>query len=693
MVMLGWILTGQAARLEHPFNPAQLGVPTDWSHHHVIFSEPGTERAANEALNDPRYWQQWYRRHVSRMLSPQADVVPTELSTDRQSTSKQGLWSENMGTGASVGAGNYPAKYSFNINTANCGNATQPDFVVFSTGLASSATKASLVAFDNLYSGCTGTVPTVYFAYNTTATATGTIKTSPVFSLDGKQIAFVQTDGLHGTVILLKWAANTGSLAAPTAPALKGAGAYVGCTAPCMTNFDLRTSTNVQTNDTTSSIFYDYSGDVAWVGDSLGLLHKFHPFFNGVPAEIRTAPWPAQVDPANPTALTSPVYDHSSLNVFVADAGGYFERVSAASGAPTVSGLLDHGAGVVVTPTLDQAAGKVYVFVSNDGGTSCAGGPCSGVFLFTTSFAGASSGAETTVGASSATTNPLYNGAFDSTYQSSRNATGNLYICGNTGANPTLYQIPITAGAAPAAGSSLFTITGAGSTASCSPVTDIPNPNLTGGSEERVFFSSHNNGRPTICGGKGCLVSFVDSPWRASTAYTVGQEIFSPLLHIEVAITAGTSGATAPAWTSSNGATVADGGVTWLDQGAPSVVPIAAWAAGKAYAAGSRILDSNGQIEIAVVGGRSGGTQPTWPTTAGLTTTDNKATWIESGSLPTAAYQSNGGTSAVIMDNVVSPGVLAGASQIYFSSLANQACATSGTTGGCAVQASQSALQ
>jgi hypothetical protein len=53
-----------------------------------------------------------------------------------------------------------------------------------------------------------------------------------------------------------------------------------------------------------------------------------------------------------------------------------------------------------------------------------------------------------------------------------------------------------------------------------------------------------------------------------------------------------------------------------------------------------------------------------------------------------------GGASGIIIDNNVLPGALAGASQIYFSSLANESCAGNGTTGngtgGCAVQASQS---
>jgi hypothetical protein len=55
--------------------------------------------------------------------------------------------------------------------------------------------------------------------------------------------------------------------------------------------------------------------------------------------------------------------------------------------------------------------------------------------------------------------------------------------------------------------------------------------------------------------------------------------------------------------------------------------------------------------------------------------------------MPTA-----GGTSGIIIDNFVSALTEPGASQVYFSTLSDQPCGTSGT-GGCAVQASQSALK
>jgi len=70
LMTLGWVLTGQAAK---PFLPPLQGIPTDWSHRHLVFSQPATAEQAEQVARDPRYWQQWYRRNVihgARYLFP-----------------------------------------------------------------------------------------------------------------------------------------------------------------------------------------------------------------------------------------------------------------------------------------------------------------------------------------------------------------------------------------------------------------------------------------------------------------------------------------------------------------------------------------------------------------------------------------------------------------------------------------------
>jgi hypothetical protein len=701
LMTLGWVLTGHAAK------PVLEGLPLDWTHRHVIFSQPATAELARLVASDPRYWQQWYRQNVARVLSDNVETSLEMASWRNRQPAQSSIhrdWSQGLGSTGTVGAGNYPAKYSFGITTANCGTAATPDFVVYSTGLPGSGTQASIVAFDNLYNpGCTGTVPSVYWAYNTN----GQILTSPVFSRDGSQLAFVQTSGGVASLVLLKWqASTTETVTSPGSPALLlPPSSYFGCSAPCMTTIALESGSMIATADTTSSVFYDYVGDTAWVGDASGWLHQFTPVFNAAPAEIRTAPWPVQVNATTPTALTSPVHDHVSGNVFVEDQGGFLYSVNATSGAVVKSGQLDHGpaASIVGGLVVDPVAGKVYVFASSDGTTTtvgCAPAACSAVYQLPTNFTGSTTAAEAVVGVSSAAPNPLYDGAFDSAYQASLNATGNIYVCGDTGVNPMLYQVPITAGTFGTA-LEVAPLTAIANHRACSPVTDVLNPSAAGGApEERVFFSVINSAHPTICAAKGCALSLVSMPWQAKTTYSVGQEILvvhaaDGALYINVATNAtpGTSGATAPTWPAAVGTITTDGTVTWLNQGTAVFTALGTWAPNTKYNAHNRIVDSNGNVEVAIVGGggrTSGGTVPTWATTPGLTTTDGTVTWVNAGVLPAAALQALGGTSGIIIDNTVSQTTQAGASELYFSTLANQACPT--TTTGCAVQASQSQL-
>src|SRR5579862_6927704 len=125
----------------NPAGAKPIPVPTDLSHQHVVFSKPTTTEQAAIAEEDPRYWQELHRRELPIFpLARKADQdssAPTfaDATPSHKNQALNQDWQENMGSGANVGAGNYPAKFSFLGTTANCGNATQPDFVVYSTGL------------------------------------------------------------------------------------------------------------------------------------------------------------------------------------------------------------------------------------------------------------------------------------------------------------------------------------------------------------------------------------------------------------------------------------------------------------------------------------------------------------------------------------------------------------------------------
>jgi hypothetical protein len=193
------------------------GVPNDWSHHRLIFSKPSPPEL-KRLQQEPRYQMQqaWRGRQASSAAALDAQALQIVHSWGRPAMSNDGRWSQNMGSGATVGAAQYPAKYSFSINTANCASPGPPDFVVFNNGLMGGFTipQATIIAYDNLYRGCSGAVPSVYWQYNTAFTGTNRpdaskIVTSVTLSGDGSQVAFVQTNPSKvATLVLLKWANN-----------------------------------------------------------------------------------------------------------------------------------------------------------------------------------------------------------------------------------------------------------------------------------------------------------------------------------------------------------------------------------------------------------------------------------------------------------------------------------------------------
>ena len=365
--------------------------------------------------------------------------------------------------------------------------------------------QASIVAYKNLYSSCGGTVPSTYWSYFTN----GTVQTSPTVSLDGKQIAFVQSSsGGVASLVLLKWASASVTAGSPVTLTTTTASTYSACTAPCMLTLPF----NGGHNDTNSSPYYDYSGDAIYVGDDNGTVHKFTPIFNGgTPAEITTSPWPIALTNSAGMQTTSPVYAINN-GIYIGTArtsifsgtGGYFYRINPTTGALTSSSQIADVPGFVDAPIVDPSAGEVYVFAGSDTNFGDCGGfsPCSGVFQFPVAFVAASGGTEQEVGVASAFGNrPMFAGDFDNAYfNSSDPPTGNLYTCGQTGGNPRIYRIPIASNVmgTPVAGP---TLTSAGTT--CSPMTEA-----FSGTTDMIFVNVQDNGNLGSCGGGGCIMSF-----------------------------------------------------------------------------------------------------------------------------------------------------------------------------------------
>ena len=659
---------------------------TDWSHRHLVFSAPHNLGQHVQLLSNPRYVQQLVRRNAE-LKQGRGQMQPQDpIHKD---------WSVFLGSGGTVGPGVFPAKFLFNVATANCSDATQPDFVVynnsldpspaaneanqigfftgtptngqtftitnsnsgtflavtasatlntglhwklsanhttdatnlalaiarnsanvgvtassfganviftsanagdadnsitlatnmtafalFGSTLAGGTNGASIVAFDNLYSGCGGTVPSTYWAYDTG----GTVTTSVILSGDGSQVAFVQKDNITGTadLVLLKWAASgTDTVNAPSAILTAvSPGSYRSCTAPCMTTIVFSGGAT----DSNSSPFYDFAigSDKLYVGDDNGNLHQFNNvFLTGTPAESGS-PWPVALTTGNIT--TSPVYDAGTGKVYIADNGGLLYAVNASTGATVTSGTLalgraSGGLGIVDSPILDSSVDTVYVFAADD---STCGSGSSAVYQLRAGFAAGGKGTSVNVGSCSDSVS-LYAGSFDNAYYSSVSSNaGNLYVCGNTGGNPTLYQITITntgAMGTVATGPEIATVI-----VTCSPIAEIYNVNATGGAKDWIFMSvqdAGNTSAPISCPSAiGCIMSF--------------------------------------------------------------------------------------------------------DVTSGATLTPAHAT--------SARAAAAGGTSGIVPDNTVGSVTLSGTSQVYYSTLAYGTCSTSGGAGGCGIQASQSGL-
>lgn len=504
-------------------------VVDDWTHHHVIFSNPGTMEEAlrngtyekwQRIVSDPRYRLHWLKRNAAWTEQtttptfsfpgvPEADPSVPDPRVPVFKVRRKPLhadWTVSLASGATA-QDTYPAKYTFApIGPPSCTN----DFVVFGINVAGKSTnQANLVGVNNLYASptCTGTVPHVLFAYYV---GTGIVQTSPVLSLNGAKVAFVEsvTNGAKFHVLTIGTTGNNGASAnTPVAP---GSGNNASDTAITM-------SGNVSV--TLSSPFVDYTNDVAYVGDDSGNLHKFTGVFLGTPAEVTTGNWPVAVSPA---ALTGPVYDSVSTNIFVGSGLGNLRCITS-SGALCPTNLLGVAGGtqnaVLEAPIVDSTNGTVFATASNT---------TNSVLLQATTALG--SPVRATMGASG--TN-LYAGAFDNAYFTSV-STGHMYLCGNlTGAStPTLYRIsfsnnPPTMNSAIDSGLSFQLVTSGntGTGNNCTPLTEIFN---TSQSADYLFVGVYNHGFNTgtnNCGNSACVMSFVIT----SAFPTAANAIFSPL--------------------------------------------------------------------------------------------------------------------------------------------------------------------
>jgi len=463
-----------------------VGLPLDWSTRHVIFTHGASPAVAAAAARDPRSWIQWALRNA--FLFSNWGRRP-EISRPRKRHMRLD-WAMSLGPNGGMPIGETPAKYSFNTTGYSCAN----DFVVYTITPTPSATQANIVAFNNLYTGTTSSScpngpqtppttdykqPTFMWSYQV---GTGGVSLSPVLSLLGTQVAFIEsaTDAMFD---VLTWVSGQGTSA--TAPAVPGTGGS-SATRLDYTNTTVAGCTANPSGDDNSSPYVDYGSNSAYVGANNGELYRISGVFNGTPAVQYCVTVKAGA------ALTSPVYDSVSNSVFVSDGHSVYAYTPGATGFTLVGSIAVADAAVagnpiILSPVVDSTNGFVYVFSAADATDAHSIVSQLNVNLTT----------QTTADIGLPATQFILDGDFDNAYFTNGPTTGagTLYACGtqaNNGNKPSLYALSFAApnglmNTAPAMADNR-NINAAGTpNGSCSPLLDFFD-----GTTDRLFVGTGN---------------------------------------------------------------------------------------------------------------------------------------------------------------------------------------------------------
>jgi hypothetical protein len=478
----------------------------DFSHHHVIFPESVPAKVYAAVLKDPRFLQQYLRRHAHLHVRFDRDHAPDPWAA--QKVGRDWSFSLNGGSGGTIGT---PAKYVFDVNALpSC----VTDFVVTGVNIAGSATQANLIGLNSLYNTsagtglCGGTAPKVMFAYDI---GPGSINSYVALSLDGTKIVFNENNGASSFFHVLTWAKATGNGTSASAAVKPGAG-----------NTAVDTKIALAGGVSTAP-FIDYGADVAYVTTSDSVVHKYKGVLLGTPAEVIAGGtgWPVTVTGGG--GISTPVFDSVSRHLFFTNSGdGGIDYVDD-SVVPAVlhSGLFQFapGLGTAAPVMVDSGNQLVYAFSSNASGVGAIVGQAD------TSLSAAS---QVTVQVGGATGNltPLM-GDFNDDYYNGLVASARLYVIGNdNSANrvPALYALGFGAlfklKVTPINGPVLVASNATGLNAS--PVTAFFNTSLN---KQFIFFGVSNKCSASVT--TGCIRSVDVTGGAFPTAATVNNVIFA----------------------------------------------------------------------------------------------------------------------------------------------------------------------
>ncbi len=399
--VLPLLLAGQ--RSSAPVRPAQSHASRfhDWSTHYTVYGRTGPLAALEAARSDPRALFRWReieqqsqfaqiearQRQLQSFLDFRFPRGPHRFPV-KSSSDVHTDWSISLGTGTTA-AGQYPAKFTFDTTATVAAPAScTSDFIVFPVNVNGGAAQPNIVAFDNLYSGTAGATgicnraapvnddgvsATVLWSYNVHAiAAAAAVPTSPVLSLDGTKVAFVESaagNPAHFHVL----AGNSADGHATNAQTVTSPKAITtfSATAPATASGTATDLSFGATTDTLSSPYIDYANDTAYVGNDAGVLFRFKNVFCttagcGTAAPSLDTTWGGTGSVNVPCAatLTGPVQDFYTLNVFVGCSDGKVYGFTSTGAALTIPSIaVGNGSatgGVVESPIVDGGNGFIY---------------------------------------------------------------------------------------------------------------------------------------------------------------------------------------------------------------------------------------------------------------------------------------------------------------------------------------------
>jgi hypothetical protein len=496
----------------------RVGVPEDWTHHRIKFSSAFLRQHPEIAAREPRAAAQLYREAFIQAQAQMGSVLPVAQTTPAEALTPHRDWSVPLGNGR-LGFGQFPAKWNGDPTAApNC----DTDYVIYTiTAVGSTPGQPSIVGLNNLYTAASGTVfcpnppypsnqPNFLFSYNTNSISNGRITTSPVLSVDGKKVAFVETTPASGTKSavfhVLTIPPPTGPQQLTVTPAsLPPAGALKSVTIAAM-------------SDTRSSPWVDYPSDTAYVALDDGRLYKITGVFNGTPTVVMTAPWPITINLGS--FLTSPVLDSTTGNIFIGARNGRLYTVNVNTPGPVTtiqvgrtSGAGSSNPGIFDSVMFDSTGATVFTVTANDNVSTRA----AVVQVNATSPFAIVSRVDIGLGNSGGGNINLYDGDFDNNYFNAP-ATGHMLICGTGTADTTPYRYLLNFNASGILQPGSSTQISTDATARCSPVTEYFNPNISGGTD--FFFWGVTKSCPTHAA--GCVMALTNETTLAAAPVTGG---------------------------------------------------------------------------------------------------------------------------------------------------------------------------